>query len=95
MCSSPFYSVLFFDAEHKQLAENVIQSHDDELYRKLRDPVIPVQNIYQQCHAGHFDKESGNPRTEKFQHFAQFISTFAFKNERPVCDVSKRDCADP
>ena len=37
MCSSPFYSVLFFDAEHKQLAENVIQSHDDELYRKLRD----------------------------------------------------------
>lgn len=66
MCSSPFYSVLFFDAEHKQLAENVIQSHDDELYRKLRDPVIPVQNIYQQCHAGHFDKESGNPRTEKF-----------------------------
>ena len=36
MCSSPFYSVLFFDAEHKQLAENVIQSHDDELYRKLR-----------------------------------------------------------
>ena len=47
MCSSPFYSVLFFDAEHKQLAENVIQSHDDELYRKLRDPVIPVQNIYQ------------------------------------------------
>lgn len=58
MCSSPFYSVLFFDAEHKQLAENVIQSHDDELYRKLRDPVIPVQNIYQQCHAGHFDKES-------------------------------------
>ncbi len=66
MCSSPFYSVLFFDAEHKQLAENVIQSHDDELYRKLRDPVIPVQNIYQQCHAGHFDKESGNPRTENF-----------------------------
>lgn len=59
MCSSPFYSVLFFDAEHKQFAENVIQSHDDELYRKLRDPVIPVQNIYQQCHAGHFDKESG------------------------------------
>ena len=90
MCSSPFYSVLFFDAEHKQLAENVIQSHDDELYRKLRDPVIPVQNIYQQCHAGHFDKESGNPRTEKFQHFAQFISTFAFKNELSVCDISKK-----
>lgn len=95
MCSSPFYSVLFFDAEHKQLAENVIQSHDDELYRKLRDPVIPVQNIYQQCHAGHFDKESGNPRTEKFQHFAQFISAFTFKNELSVCDISKRNCADP
>lgn len=66
MCNSPFACMLFFTAKHKQLAENVIQSHDDELYRKLRDPVIPVQNIYQQCHAGHFDKESGNPRIEKF-----------------------------
>ena len=45
MCSSPFYSVLFFDAEHKQLAENVIQSHDDELYRKLRDPVMQAISI--------------------------------------------------
>lgn len=56
MCSSPFCNVLFFDAEHKQLAENVIQSHDDELYRKLRDSVIPVQNIYQQCHAAPYTR---------------------------------------
>ena len=45
MCSSPFYSVLFFDAEHKQLAENVIQSHDDELYRKLRDPDVYKRQV--------------------------------------------------
>ena len=42
MCNSPFACMLFFTAKHKQFAKNIVQRHNNKLYHKFGNSVIPV-----------------------------------------------------
>ena len=81
--------------EHENLAENVVQDHDDELHQDLRDSVVHVQDRYHEEHREHVDQEGADPGEVKADGLLEDVLVLALEDVDAAGEVRERHRRDP